>query len=67
MVGNKENTIAMVREGIPIEDPSAIKKNRMRGLFRKVTRVLERTTNADNDNNENNRHGTLIGSFQVAL
>ncbi|MDR3715468.1 MAG: hypothetical protein P4L51_21885 [Puia sp.] len=62
--GTRDNSVVMAREGIPIEDPSAIRKNKMRGLFRKVTRILERTTSADNDND---KHGVLIGSFQVAL
>jgi hypothetical protein len=39
------------------------KKNTMRGLFRKVSRVFEKTTNADDEN----KRGILIGSFQVPL
>jgi len=38
------------------------KKNRMRGIFRKVSRVFEKTTNADDS-----RHSMLIGNFQIAL
>jgi hypothetical protein len=38
------------------------KKSRMRGVFRKVSRVFEKTTNADD-----NRHSMLIGNFQIAL
>ncbi len=73
LAGNKDNTIAkdntivLASEGIPIEDPSANKKNKLRGLFRKVTRVFGKATNADDDNNDNNKHGVLIGSFKVAL
>lgn len=39
------------------------KKSKLRGIFRKVSRVFDKTTNADDDN----KHGILIGSFQIAL
>lgn len=39
------------------------KKSKLRGIFRKVSRVFDKTTNADDDN----KHGVLIGSFQIAL
>ena len=37
------------------------KKNKMRGIFRKVSRVFEKTTNVDSDK------PVLIGNFQIAL
>jgi hypothetical protein len=40
------------------------KKSKLRGIFRKVSRVFDKTTNADNDDN---KHGVLIGGFQIAL
>jgi hypothetical protein len=40
------------------------KKSKLRGIFRKVSRVFDKTANADNDDN---KHGILIGSFQIAL
>jgi hypothetical protein len=39
------------------------KKSKLRGIFRKVSRVFDKTANADDDN----KHGVLIGSFQIAL
>jgi hypothetical protein len=39
------------------------KKNTMRGIFRKVTRVFDKTTNVDNDS----KPGVLIGNLQVPL
>jgi hypothetical protein len=36
------------------------KKSKLRGLFRKVSRVFDKTTNADSDN----RHGVSIGVFR---
>ena len=42
---------------------TAPKKNKLRGLFRKVSRVLDKNANADDDN----KHGVLIGGFQIAL
>lgn len=39
------------------------KKNSLRGLFRKVSRVLNKNASADDDD----KHGILIGSFQTAL
>ncbi|PWT77237.1 MAG: hypothetical protein C5B59_04495 [Bacteroidetes bacterium] len=38
------------------------KKNRMRGVYRRVTRVFGKTTNADDE-----KRSVLIGSFQIAL
>ena len=39
-------------------------KNKMRGVFRKVSRIFEKTTSAGEDKS---RHGILIGGFQIAL
>jgi hypothetical protein len=39
-------------------------KNKMRGVFRKVSRIFEKTTSAGEDKT---RHGILIGGFQIAL
>jgi hypothetical protein len=49
-----ENAIAMT----PVD-----KKNKMRGLFRKVTRVFEKTTNLPAVEEK----GILIGGFEIAL
>ena len=38
------------------------KKNTMRGVFRKITRVFEKTTNVDD-----NKRNVLVGNFQIAL
>jgi hypothetical protein len=39
-------------------------KNRLRGVFRKVTRVFEKTTSRDDDDD---KHRILIGNLQMAL
>ena len=39
------------------------KKSKLRGIFRRVTRVFEKNTQADDDS----RQGLLIGGFQIAL
>ncbi len=39
------------------------KKNKLRGIFRKVSRVFDKNANADDDN----KHGVMIGGFQIAL
>lgn len=49
-------------DGLAMESSPA-KKNKLRGLFRKVTRVLEKSTSRDEDD----KHNILIGSFQFAL
>jgi len=49
-------------DGIRIMAFSA-KKNTMRGLFRKVSRVFEKTTSVDNESKE----GLLVGNLQVPL
>lgn len=41
------------------------KKNKMRGFFRKVSRVFEKTANIDADGKE--RSGIRIASFEIAL
>ncbi len=41
------------------------KKNRLRGLFRRVTRVFERNTNMDHG--DNNKGSIRIASFEIAL
>ena len=43
---------------------SSDKKTKLRGLFRKVSRVFEKTTSADDPDG---KHKVLIGSFQFAL
>ena len=40
------------------------KKTKMRGLIRRVSRVFEKTTNVDEDDN---KRAVMIGSFQIAL
>ena len=42
---------------------TSVNKNKLRGLFRKVSRVLEKTTNAD----DNNKHSLAIGNIHVSL
>ena len=49
-------------DGINIMTFTARKSN-MRGFFRKVTRVFEKTTNADDEN----RRGVLVGNFQIPV
>ncbi|HYC30313.1 MAG TPA: hypothetical protein VEB42_15870, partial [Chitinophagaceae bacterium] len=50
-------------ENVYIANTSVDKKNKLRGLFRKVTRVIERTTNLPAVEEK----GILIGSFEIAL
>lgn len=45
--------------------PTANKKNKMRGFFRKVTRVFERNTNMEPG--ENNKGGIRIANLEIAL
>jgi hypothetical protein len=45
-------------------DPVSPSKNRLRGVFRKVSRVFEKTTSHDDDDN---KHRILIGNLQMAL
>lgn len=44
-------------------DNTSAKKNKLRGIFRRVSRVFEKTTNAD----DGNKRSVAIGSFQIAL
>jgi hypothetical protein len=44
-------------------DNTSAKKNKLRGIFRRVSRVFEKTTNVD----DGNRRSVAIGSFQIAL
>jgi hypothetical protein len=53
--GDPEDSYAM--------ESASLKKNKLRGLFRKVTRVLEKNTNRDEDD----QRSVQIGSFQFAL
>ena len=54
---------ADTEDGIYLADASE-SKNKMRGLFRKVSRVFEKTTSAGE---EKGKHSVLIGGFQFAL
>ncbi|HEX9513519.1 MAG TPA: hypothetical protein VF939_23675 [Puia sp.] len=49
-------------DGLAMESTPS-KKNKLRGLFRKVTRVLDKSTSRDEDD----QRSVLIGSFQFAL
>jgi hypothetical protein len=44
-------------------DAGPSRKRRLRGVFRKVSRVFERTTSQADEE----RHGILIGNLQIAL
>jgi len=44
-------------------DNTSAKKNKLRGIFRRVSRVFEKTTNVD----DGNKKSVAIGSFQIAL
>ncbi len=44
-------------------DNTSAKKNKLRGIFRRVSRVFEKTTNVD----DGNKRSVSIGSFQIAL
>ncbi len=44
-------------------DNTSAKKNKLRGIFRKVSRVFEKTTNVE----DGNKKSVSIGSFQIAL
>jgi anti-sigma factor RsiW len=50
-------------DGAELSSPS-IRKTKLRGLFRKVSRVFEKTTSADDTDD---KRKVLIGSFQFAL
>lgn len=55
----------VVEDNYPEEafGPVGVKKNKLRGLFRKVTRVFEKTTNLPSVEEK----GILIGNFEIAL
>lgn len=66
MPGNIQ-AVAMANELGEGEEPDMItdnKKNRMRGFFRKVSRVFDKATNGDADNE---RSSIRIASFEFAL
>jgi hypothetical protein len=44
-------------------DNTSANKNKLRGIFRRVSRVFEKTTNVD----DGNKRSVSIGSFQIAL
>jgi hypothetical protein len=50
-------------DGLAMQQPSP-KKNILRGIFRKVSRVLEKTAGSDDPDS---KHGVLIGNLQIAL
>jgi len=45
------------------DEPASTKKNKLRGIFRRVSRVFEKTADRD----DNGQRKVLIGAFQVAL
>lgn len=55
-------TVAYTEDG-SVEDNIPPKKNKLRGIFRKVTRALERPANRQDDDDRK----VLIGGFQFAL
>lgn len=50
-------------DGLAMELTSP-KKNKLRGVFRRVSRVFEKTANL---NDSEDKHGVLIGNLQIAL
>ncbi|HYF32630.1 MAG TPA: hypothetical protein VD993_16005 [Chitinophagaceae bacterium] len=57
------STIPDTEEDVYIANTSVERKNKLRGLFRKVTRVFEKTTNLPAVEEK----GLLIGNFEIAL
>ncbi|HMH34602.1 MAG TPA: hypothetical protein VK543_16310, partial [Puia sp.] len=55
---------ADTENGISILTSSSAGKNKMRGFFRKVSRVFEKRTGIDD---ESNKRAVLVGNFQIAL
>lgn len=49
--------------GDDFSEPAPAEKNKLRGIFRKVSRVFEKTANRDEDD----RHAILVGNLQIAL
>jgi hypothetical protein len=66
---NTENTyatqVAMTDNNVDYidTDNTSAKKNKLRGIFRRVSRVFEKTTNVEDDS----KRSVSIGSFQIAL
>lgn len=70
----KQGTEPQIRQAIYIDQADSpggdqtsflafsTKKNKMRGIFRKVSRVFEKTTNVEGD-----KSSVLIGNFQIAV
>lgn len=58
-------TVAYIEEddNVYIANTTVDRKNKLRGLFRKVTRVFEKTTNLPSVEEK----GILIGNFEIAL
>jgi anti-sigma factor RsiW len=50
------------QDDVATAESSSLKKNKLRGIFRRVSRVFEKTSNVDDE-----KQGILIGNFQVAL
>jgi hypothetical protein len=55
---------ADTENGISILTSSSAGKNKMRGFFRKVSRVFEKRTGIDD---ESTKRAVLVGNFQIAL
>ncbi len=53
-------------EQIEVLNTSVSKKTKMRGFFRKVNKLVEKTTGIGNGDNEN-AHGIRIANFEIAL
>ena len=53
-------------EQIEVLNTSVSKKSKMRGFFRKVNKLVEKTTGIGNGDNEN-AHGIRIANFEIAL
>lgn len=53
-------------EQIQVLNTSVSKKTKMRGFFRKVNKLVEKTTGIGNGDNEN-AHGIRIANFEIAL
>jgi hypothetical protein len=57
------NNSAVAGDDNPGTEMSSSKKNKLRGIFRRVTRAFEKTADRDDDN----QRKVLIGNFQFAL
>jgi len=56
------HTVAYTEDG-SVEEMAAPRKNKLRGIFRKVTRALEKPASREDDEDKK----VLIGGFQIAL